>query len=725
MPSPSKPKTDLARLLSGVPSGLAAFLALLLLAHTGLMSALGRKSADLLRVDLAGPMDPALAFVYLDKASLDRAQAEFGVSWPWPRETYGMAADFLRRAGARAVVFDFLFTSPSGQGPQDDLTFARDLRAQGECFSGLYAGKEREAGNLAAFAAMPPLYQLPLSLGNLSPEKALDVDYPPAPLWGAFRGLGDVSFLSDPGDGLGRRARLLVDIGGRTYPSLALSAAWNLLGRPPLCLEGGRLWMGARSVPVDGGGTMDLLFVRPPSRAWPLFDLVSSDAALKEGRKPALDPSLFKGNVVLIGSSAPGLSDLRPTPMNPRKAPGLLVQATALDNLLQGRALRVVSLRGWFWPLLFVLCLGVAALAFRSPGEAVLVVPLLVLASALWVALACWLYASRAVLLPLAPPLLGLWLSFLLSALEHYLLESRRRRSIQTAFGQFLSPEVLRHLVADRRPLATGGEKQELTIFFSDLQGFTTFSEKLDPHDLVDLLNYYLTEMAEVVVGQCKGYVDKYEGDAIMAFWNAPVPVDNHALWACRAAWRCQRRLAEIQGELARRGLEAGEEGMVMRVGLNTGQAVVGLMGSARKLNYTLIGDAVNLASRLEGANKAYGSRVLLSEATRLAAGGGISTRELDLIRVKGKNEPTRIHELTGLPGEAGGLLSPEAAVLWEESLGRYRRRDFASALEGFRACLALRPQDRPSQAYARRCEEYLKDPPPPGWDGVYVMKTK
>jgi adenylate cyclase len=241
----------------------------------------------------------------------------------------------------------------------------------------------------------------------------------------------------------------------------------------------------------------------------------------------------------------------------------------------------------------------------------------------------------------------------------------------------------------------------------------------------VVILNEYLEEMAEVVVGECDAYVDKYIGDAIMAFWNAPIEQPDHALRACRAAWRCQIRLGEIQAHLASLGLDAGDEGLVMRVGVNTGPAVVGLMGSSRKLNYTVMGDTVNTASRLEGANKPYGSRIMIAESTRLAAGPAVKTRVLDLLKVKGKAEPTKVYELIGYEG-LGAPLYDEAYVAQyhHEAFGHYQKGNFGEAQRVFTACLQKRPKDTVSQLYLHRCEEFIKHPPE-SWDGVYVMKTK
>jgi adenylate cyclase len=230
--------------------------------------------------------------------------------------------------------------------------------------------------------------------------------------------------------------------------------------------------------------------------------------------------------------------------------------------------------------------------------------------------------------------------------------------------------------------------------------------------------------MGEVIVGRHDGTVDKYIGDAIMAFWNAPTDQPDHAWRAAQAAWGCQVRLAQIQASLAAKGLDAGAEGLVMRIGLNTGPAVAGLMGSQRKLNYTVMGDTVNTASRLEGANKPYGSRILVSQATKDAAGPRVLTRPLDYIKVKGKAEATAVFQIIGLAGEPGALYPASYVDAWSAALQAYKEGRFAQALAQFQACGQQQPKDGAVALFVDRCQHYLAEPPQ-GWDGVYTMKTK
>ena len=262
------------------------------------------------------------------------------------------------------------------------------------------------------------------------------------------------------------------------------------------------------------------------------------------------------------------------------------------------------------------------------------------------------------------------------------------------------------------------GERMRVTILFSDVRGFTTISEKLDPRALSDLLNSYLTPMTQLVF-ENKGTLDKYMGDAIMAFWGAPIHFKDHAQWACRCALQSIEKLKELQKDWMAKGLPEIDIG----IGLNTGEMSVGNMGSLTVRSYTIMGDAVNLGSRLEGINKQYGTRIIVSEFTQRAAGPEFITREIDWVKVKGKKLPVRIFELMG-EGQARPELV-EILKIWNEAFTFYHQRDFTNALDCFRRVLTLSPDDEPSKLYVERCEDYLSESPSADWDGVFEMKSK
>jgi adenylate cyclase len=293
----------------------------------------------------------------------------------------------------------------------------------------------------------------------------------------------------------------------------------------------------------------------------------------------------------------------------------------------------------------------------------------------------------------------------------NYWAEGRQKAFIKQAFRHYLSGDVIEKILRDPDHLQLGGEKRELTIMFTDLAGFSTFSERLGPVELTALLNDYLTEMTDIIMDE-GGTLDKYEGDAIIAFWNAPLEQSDHATRACRAALRCQRRLAELRETFEKRTGAA----LHMRVGLNTGDVVVGNMGSRKRFNYTILGDAANLASRLEGANKAFGTEIMVAESTWQQVSGAFRGRPLADLRVVGRKTAVAVYELTGFAAE------PEPAAWSTFTTGRthFREGNFAAAKEAFEQL----PDDPAAQHYARRCESLCGNRPE-AWDGVWNLTEK
>jgi adenylate cyclase len=286
-------------------------------------------------------------------------------------------------------------------------------------------------------------------------------------------------------------------------------------------------------------------------------------------------------------------------------------------------------------------------------------------------------------------------------------------------FSHYMSETLIHDLLKHPEKLRLGGERRNLTVFFSDLAGFTSLSEQLTPEEVVTLLNRYLTAMTDIILAG-GGLIDKYEGDAIMALWGAPLPQEDHAARACLAAIENQRRLADLRREFEASGLPP----VYSRIGINTGEMIIGNMGSSQRFDFTVIGDSVNLASRLEGANKTYGTRVIISEDTYRQAAARVEARELDLLRVKGKEVPVRIYELLAPKGELDGRMG-EVRDLFTEGLARYRRQEWAEAIRAFQQALELVPEDGPSKVFIERCRRFMEAPPPPSWDGVYRLTSK
>jgi adenylate cyclase len=425
-------------------------------------------------------------------------------------------------------------------------------------------------------------------------------------------------------------------------------------------------------------------------------------------------PGTFRDKIVLVGASATGIGDLRSTPYGGLDYPGVEIHANVIDNILNRRFLQ----RGAeqvVWDLGIILLFGI---------------PL-----GIWLALVQprWMWFGLLLLAPFLGGVFyaflhGWWLNFTipavtlvanvsLVALYRALVEEKEKRKVRGAFQQYLSPEVIRRLL--QNPELVRPRKTEISIMFSDIRGFTTISEQLDAQELAQLLNEYLTDMTRIVFER-EGTLDKYIGDAVMAFWGAPFEEPGHAAKACHAALAMFERLAILQ-----QGWKANNRPYIdIGVGLNTGTASVGNMGSELRYGYTALGDAVNLASRIEGLNKEYGTHILATEFTVAESrDAGFVFRELDLIRVKGKTRPVTIYELLG-PSN-GTSDHGERVALFARGRESYQQRQWRDAMGIFQELLVRWPEDGPARIFLERCKEYLNQDPGPEWDGVYTMTHK
>ncbi|MDO8803268.1 MAG: adenylate/guanylate cyclase domain-containing protein [Elusimicrobiota bacterium] len=657
--------------------------------------------------------DRSIALAMLDQQSLDHFEEE-GVPWPWPRSMYAAVLEFLSAAGARAVVFDILFTSASPYGAGEDAEFAGAIkRAAAGGVKVLFASEFSPRPQRGAARPVPARFEVK-DPGLRAFAAAKSSVRPPIPeLLDFADGIGDA--VAEPDiDGVHRRIPLAAELNGRVYPSLPVAVAQAV---SPASSPAALPLADARLLIRFHGSALS---TRPPGGrrtypSYPLGNLVLARQAQLDKREPALDPSEFKGKIVLIGYTAAGLMDNRPSPIA-AVFPGTEILAAALDNILHGDPLRRAP-GGWVFAAIAFAALAGALAAFLASGSSATSAAFL-LAALLPGALSILLF-KRGIWLDFVGPQLSLVLSFAIASVYSYMAEGRQRRFPQGALSVYLSKHVVREIVEHPEKLALGGDRRELSIFFSDIQGFTTISEQLDPKALTKLMNRYLGEMTDVIL-ELDGTLDKYIGDAIMAFWNAPLDQEDHAVRACRAALANQQRLVAMRRDLEKEGLPQ----VYARIGLNSGPASVGNMGSPKRFSYTAISDAVNLASRLEALNKYYDTYLMLSGSTRALAGPAIEARELDLIKVKGKNKAVAVYELLGLRGETPRELL-ELAGVFGRGLESYRARDFDAAERFLSEALRLRPEDGPSKVLLGRIAGFRRSPPPQDWDGSHEMHEK
>ncbi len=640
--------------------------------------------------------------------------------FPFPRDYYALAVENLLEAGARAVVFD--------------LTFATERDGDGRFREVLAASDRVVLGAKARGGDVTGLYEVQ-RLGEDYDNVYFDLN--PA--------VGIVNVLKDRDDVV-RRYTPMMTVSDRLTPTLAVAALGRAEGLPPLAvpeIEPDAFALGPWRIPKFDPRTFLLNWYGPVGTfRYVPFSHVLDDAEFTTADEAdyGVDLNLWDegmqglvtGKVVLLGSTMAEERDFHNVPLaNPddpdgsRAIHGVEIHATAIQNVLDGAYLRHVAP---LWEALLTVLLAVLVfVAVRRSRLTrlrqvrfleVILLGVAALAVVGWAAAATALFVGADVVVSVVPPALAVAAAYTGATVYSYLAEREQKAFIKRAFGQYLSPTVVEDLAEHPEKVRLGGEVREVTVFFSDIAGFTTISEALQAEALVELLNEYLDEMTAIVFAH-GGTLDKYIGDAVMAFWNAPTDQPDHALRGCRTALAMQRRLAELRPQWAARGFPE----IHIRAGLATGPVTVGNFGGRDRFDYTVMGDRVNLAARLEGANKEYGSAIMISEETYQHVREHVVARELDVLRVKGKEEPVAVYELLALAGEA--LPVPEALAAYREGIARYRARSFPEALRLMEEACEKDPECAPARVYLDRLRHYAEHPPPEDWDGVFTMTSK
>ena len=701
-----------------------------------------------LRLTLPGDVDARIVIVDVDEASL----AQEG-RWPWPRQRVAHLVDTLfSHYQVRLVAFDMVFaeaqTDPTliavdrlAQGVlRDDAAFMRqwislrpqldDDRLLADSFrdrdvvTGYYfAGYGQNSGDLKIGQLPAPAASLS-ALGSAANPFATATGYnanlPQLQASSASGGFFNTTLVD--ADGLFRRLPLLMAHEGQLYEHFSLAVVRRLLGGPPLEIvtAGGyqsragsvgsqveAVRVGAFDIPLDAQGAT----LVPYRGAQGSFPYISASQVLRR----QADPEALKGAIVLIGSTAAGLMDLRATPVQ-NVYPGVEINASLIAGILDQRIkYRPAYTTGLELALLALVGLLSTGLGWLPPLRALLAT----LAVAVGV-LALNFYAWQTLnqVIPLAPTLTLLLLLYLLHSSYGYFVQTRRKNRLARMFGQYVPRALVTEM--SRRPdsFALGGESRDMTVLFSDLQDFTALSEALEPDQLTQLMQFILTPLTRVIHEQ-RGTIDKYIGDAIMAFWGAPLPDPEHARHAVQAGLAMKARLAALAPELRARGWPV----LRMRIGINTGLMNVGNMGSEFRMAYTVLGDAVNLASRLEGAAKQYGVSIVISESTR-AAVPDVACRELDRVRVKGRAAPVTLFEPLALVAEISPSLRQELKQ-HQQALDHYRAAEWAPAQAGFEQLAADHPDQALYKLYLHRIANLLARPPDAAWDGVFALTEK
>ncbi len=712
------------KLTAGLVIGAACALAAWVVGLVGLLNTPEHITWDARQRFYAQPVDKSLPIrvILVDEQSLEWAKAmNLPVKWPWPYEVYTPIIDFCRTGGAKSIAFDIQFTEPGRFGPRDDQILAGTIAKAPDFVAAVAPGVEtsspaswpddldRPGFTVKGFEG----YYKSTNVQGLIAERCR---FPLDLFAKSATTLGHIAIDPQAKKSAVRKVRPFIRFDGSDIPTLGLAA--YLIGTGQTQAEarivGDELHIGEVTIPLGNDGRAHLRFRKPNKaenghlyKTYSAAAVIQSQLRLAAGEKPSIDPAEFRGCYVFFGLSASGLYDIVPTPVSPL-SPGVEIHATFLDHVLNNDFTRDA---GPMWVLLFALVVSVAA------GLAVVFIPglsrlLVVYLVALPVPVVMGFTMFRGgVAWPIVWPSLAVMISLVGATVFSLATEGKQRRFIRRAFGHYLSPTVIEQVLADPSLLRLGGERREVTVMFIDLEGFTSIAEKLDAQVLASLLNDYLSEMSEAILKE-QGTLDKYQGDAVMAFWNAPLDQPDHALRACRAALRCKDRLAALRRNWFE---QTGQEPRI-RIGVHTGVCIVGNMGSKQRFDYTVLGDTANLASRLEGVNKVFGTTVLVSEDAWSHTDGKIAGRTIGQVTVVGRVEPIRVFEPYSLDPNADHATGDA----FRSAMSFCGEGRLVDAMHRFQEI----DNDPAARAYVDKLASVLQTAEPK-WDGVWELSHK
>ncbi|PJA54460.1 MAG: hypothetical protein CO167_03745 [Candidatus Marinimicrobia bacterium CG_4_9_14_3_um_filter_48_9] len=685
--------------------------------------------------------DTSIIMVAIDNNSLDYFAAN-GQSYPWPRSFYALITNYFKEDGAGPILFDMLFYQPDGDfaesdAEQTDGSFAQAIQANGRVILGAELTLDTATVNAqfseTRYRIVPPdmaKFGLKLKSGWIPDfPRFRSIKAPIDTLRHKIRGLGITNIMTDP-DGIFRRVPLAYKLGQNYLPILALSG-W-LSEQPGAVVKtvNGSLQVGVRAIPIDPEGRYLLNWYGPGGskgvfKYITFSSVIQSASALRYGGVASLPPRYFKGKTIIVGAEASGLKDLKPTPFSSLgDYPGMEIWATLLSNLRNNDFITIVP--DYLNVMNTILVTLLAFWAFsRLPPK--LSYPGLFFVLVYIIALAAYLWWAERILVNVTMPVTG----FIFAYAFIFFNEQKDKLFLKKAFGTYISPELINVMYQNHEEPQLGGETINGTPLFTDIQRFSSFSELVSAQDLVALLNEYLTKMTDILLSE-GGTLDKYEGDAIIAFFGAPVRLPDHAVRAARTAVRMQKGLSELREKWRQ---EKGRwpdvvSQMRMRIGLSSGEMVTGNMGSKTRMNYTMMGDTVNTAARLESSAKAYGVYTQISHHTAALLGEEFAMRELGTTRVFGKKEALTTFEILDYTKDLSDA-DRELLALWPQGLAAVKNQTWTIAIKIFEQTLAFERQfegrpTNPSRVYLEERIPYWRaHPPGKNWDGIWALSSK
>ncbi len=642
-----------------------------------------------------------------------------------PRDYHATLIENLYKAGAKAVLFDVLFLTLTG------------VQEDGEHFGGVASWSDSVfADALLMYPETTIARKTIVEMNDATQQSVAESPIPPA----LFRNLNQIAFVDmySDGDSFIRRAKLISDDHEDVPPELgwnysfALKAVMAVMDADTAWVDTDRhlAYVGDRVIPLNEENYMVINYAMDETTFQKGGGYISYEQVYDDsewGLGVLMEKGRLKDKVVMIGAAWPESHDNFPTPFlkgtsiyskNEDLMYGVHIHKNIATTILENRFIK--PYRHWHMIALIIFMAVLSTLInYRFKGFLGLFFSVAIVLVYAFLALQAFL-TMRWQIPFIAPAVATVITNYLSVVTYNFLSERKQKAMIRGAFAQYVPPAVVGELIKNPDLLTLGGEERVMSVIFSDVAGFTTISESLTPTELVELLNEYLTAMTDIVLDY-DGIIDKYEGDAIMAEFGAPLPDEDHALKACYTAIDMQKRLKVLREKL----LAEGKAELRARVGINSGPMVIGNMGSTRIFDYTVMGDNVNLSSRLEGANKAYGTYIMCSEATRKMVEDKIITRELDLLQVKGKTEGVLVHEVLAKMDEGLDEAMEKAVECYNKGHECYKNKQWDEGIKHFKEALEYVPDDPPSKVYIQRCEDFKIEPPPEDWNGIFIMRTK
>jgi len=632
-----------------------------------------------------------IVIVQVDQQSIDELSKE-GITWPWPRQIYAPIVEYLSQADA--VFMDILFTEPSSYGQEDDAILGEAIRKASNVYLPLFLSLKQ--------GSMPPedegfIKRITIK-DQISPSSTFNSAVIPVDvLRSSIEGAGNVTISPDE-DGVYRKVPLLFKLKEYVIPNFVLS---YLIQKGIVGIKQNSIYVRDTKIPLTDGKLM-LRYYRKdsPFRVFSAHQLLKSYLDSGASIKPSIKRDFFKGKVVFIGLTAAGLYDLKPTSISSIST-GVLIHATTLDNIMNGNFIRPLN-RIFVIVFMLLICFFISYSVIRSHSLPInLSLFLISLSVVLLITAALF---KDGIYMNIVPPAASLIVGFIISVAHSYATEGRQRLFLRATFSQYMDRRIADYIIENPSLIKPGGKIRRVTVFFADLAGFTSFAETTSADKVVTVLHAVLNSLTEVLILN-QGVIDKYIGDSVMAFWGAPFDTDKDEINACRSAIQCIEALDEINKDLRAEGFSE----LKARIGIHSGEAIAGNIGSDRLFHYTVIGDTVNLASRLESVNKFFKTSIIISEDTLKETNETFFTRELGSIAVKGRTLPVRIFELIG-EMEKIEADKTKLVTLFHEGMAFYREKRWSEAARIFDEILREYPNDGPSGFYKKRCEYIISN---------------